>query len=104
MNDCLFFGYNDEPILLKNEPDKITKPIQFKFENEKENENEKQIKQISSGYFSTIFLFENGKAIEYLNENDPKQNPEKIQIEENIQKVTVDGYNVAILTSEGNIE
>ncbi|KAJ5075751.1 claret isoform a [Anaeramoeba ignava] len=98
MNDCLFFGYNDEPKLLKNKPDKITKPIQFKFE----NENEKKIKQISSSHYSTIFLFENGKAIEYLNKNDSKQNPEKIQIE-NIQKVTVDGYNEAILTIEGNV-
>ncbi|KAJ5072905.1 btk-binding protein-related [Anaeramoeba ignava] len=92
MNDCLFFGLNQNPILFKNKPEEITKPIQFKFENENENENEneKQIKQISSSDFSTIFLFENGKAIEYLNENDSKQKPEKIQIEENIQKVTVD--------------
>ncbi|KAJ5073855.1 claret isoform a [Anaeramoeba ignava] len=100
MNDCIFFGRNEAPILLKNEPDKITKPIQFKFENE--NENEKQIKQIATGFFSTIFLFENGKAIEYLNENDPNQNPHKIQIE-NIQKVTVGANNEAILTIEGNV-
>ncbi|KAJ5067812.1 claret isoform a [Anaeramoeba ignava] len=93
MNDCLFFGLNRNPILIKNEPDKITKPIQFKFE----NENEKQIKQISSS-FSTIFLFKNGKAIEYSN-----QNPSKIQIEENIQKVTVGYENEAILTIEGNV-
>ncbi|KAJ5079155.1 btk-binding protein-related [Anaeramoeba ignava] len=94
MNEILFFGSNQEPILFKNESNTITKPIQFKFENqnenENENENEKQIKQISSSLFSTIFLFKNGKAIEYLNENDSNQNPEKIQIEENIQKVTVD--------------
>ncbi|KAJ5071201.1 claret isoform a [Anaeramoeba ignava] len=88
MNEILFFGSNQLRKLIKNEPDKITKPIQFKFENENENENEKQIKQISSGYFGTIFLFKNGKAIEYLKEND--SNPEEIQIEENIQKVTVD--------------
>ncbi|KAJ5070200.1 btk-binding protein-related [Anaeramoeba ignava] len=99
MNDCLFFGSNLNPILIKNEPDKITKPIQFKFENE--NENEKQIKQISSRAFSTIFLFKNGKAIEYSNEKDSKQNPYKIQIE-NIQKVTVSSQNVAILTIERN--
>ncbi|KAJ5078299.1 claret isoform a [Anaeramoeba ignava] len=115
MNDCLFFGRNQFPKLIKNEPDKITKPIQFKFENEneneKENENEnenenqiKQIKQISSGNFSTIFLFKNGKAIEYLNENYSNQNPEKIQIKiENIQKVTVGYQNEAILTKEGNV-
>ncbi|KAJ5075216.1 claret isoform a [Anaeramoeba ignava] len=92
MNEILFFGLNQYPKLFKNKPNKIKKPIQFKFENENENENEnkKQIKQISTGYFSTIFLFKNGKAIEYLNENDSNQNPEKIQIEENIQKVTVD--------------
>ncbi|KAJ5066260.1 hypothetical protein M0811_03593 [Anaeramoeba ignava] len=101
MNEIIFFGSNEYPILLKNEPDTITKPIQFKFENE--NENKKQIKQNSSGYFSTIFLFENGKAIEYLFQNDPNQNPEKIQIEENIQKVTVGHRNEAILTKEGNV-
>ncbi|KAJ5067355.1 hypothetical protein M0811_13025 [Anaeramoeba ignava] len=101
MNDCLFFGQNEYPKLIKNEEEIITKPIQFKFENE--NENEKQIKQISSGYCSTIFLFENGKAIEYLNEKNPNQNPQKIQIEENIQKVTVGGGNEAILTKEGNV-
>ncbi|KAJ5067178.1 hypothetical protein M0811_13228 [Anaeramoeba ignava] len=103
MNDCLFFGENEKPKLIKNKSYLIKKPIQFKFENENENENEKQIKQISSGRYSTIFLFENGKAIEYLNENDSKQNPEKIQIDENIQKVTVGYDNEAILTKEGNV-
>ncbi|KAJ5068060.1 claret isoform a [Anaeramoeba ignava] len=103
MNEILFFGLNKNPILIKNEPNKIIKPIQFKFENENENENEKQIKQISSGDFSTIFLFKNGKAIEYLDENDSNQNPEKIQIKENIQKVNVDDQNEAILTKEGNV-
>ncbi|KAJ5071709.1 claret isoform a [Anaeramoeba ignava] len=102
MNDCLFFGENENQKLIKNEPVEIKKPIQFKFENENENENEKQIKQISSGRYSTIFLFENGKAIEYLNENDSNQNPSKIQIE-NIQKVTVGFGNEAILTKEGNV-
>ncbi|KAJ5077519.1 btk-binding protein-related [Anaeramoeba ignava] len=101
MNDCLFFGWNKLPKLIKNEPEKITKPIQFKFENE--NENEKQIKQISTGELSTIFLFKNGKAIEYLSKNDSKQNPSKIQIEENIQKVSVGSRNEAILTIEGNV-
>ncbi|KAJ5078067.1 claret isoform a [Anaeramoeba ignava] len=102
MNDCLFFGWNHFPKLIKNEPNLITKPIQFKFENknENENENEKQIKQISSSYFATIFLFENGKAIEYLKNSNP--NPSKIQIE-NIQKVTVGSQNEAILTIEGNV-
>ncbi|KAJ5073301.1 hypothetical protein M0811_08709 [Anaeramoeba ignava] len=100
MNDCLFFGDNQYPKLIKNKPDKIKKPIQFKFENENENENEKQIKQISSGPFATIFLFKNGKAIEYL--RDSNQNPKKIQIE-NIQKVTAGHENEAILTIEGNV-
>ncbi|KAJ5069009.1 claret isoform a [Anaeramoeba ignava] len=100
MNDCLFFGSNNHPKLLKNELNAITKPIQFKFENENENEN--QIKQISTGYFATIFLFKNGKAIEYLNERNSKRNPQKIQIE-NIQKVTVGFQNEAILTIEGNV-
>ncbi|KAJ5078368.1 hypothetical protein M0811_05156 [Anaeramoeba ignava] len=108
MNEIIFFGNNQEQKLFKNESKKITKPIQFKFENENENENEKQIKQISSGEFSTIFLFENGKAIEYLNEEylkekDSNQNPSEIQIEENIQKVTVGFQNEAILTKEGNV-
>ncbi|KAJ5078205.1 regulator of chromosome condensation [Anaeramoeba ignava] len=100
MNDCLFFGSNQNPILIKNKPNKITKPIQFKFKNE--NENEKQIKQISTGGFSTIFLFKNGKAIEYLKENYSNQKPEKIQIK-NIQKVTVGFDNETILTIEGNV-
>ncbi|KAJ5077694.1 hypothetical protein M0811_05793 [Anaeramoeba ignava] len=98
MNDCLFFGWNQFPTLFENESFLITKPIQFKFENE--NENEKQIKQISLGILSIIFLFKNGKAIEYL--KDSKQNPSKIQIE-NIQKVTAGGGNEAILTKEGNV-
>ncbi|KAJ5067320.1 claret isoform a [Anaeramoeba ignava] len=101
MNEIIFFGYNHYPKLIKNELNSIKKPIQFKFENE--NENEKQIKQISSSNFSTIFLFKNGKAIEYLKQNDPNQNPQKIQIEENIQKVTVGFQNEAILTKEGNV-
>ncbi|KAJ5076916.1 hypothetical protein M0811_00236 [Anaeramoeba ignava] len=97
MNEILFFGLNTSPKLFKNKPYKIKKPIQFKFENENENENEKQIKQILSGNNSIIFLFENGKAIEYLSEKE-----EKIQIE-NIQKVTVGYRNEAILTIEGNV-
>ncbi|KAJ5073873.1 regulator of chromosome condensation [Anaeramoeba ignava] len=103
MNEIIFFGRNEEPKLFKNEPEKIKKPIQFKFENENENENEngKQIKQIASGFYGTIFLFKNGKAIEYL--KDSKQNPKKIQIEENIQKVTIGAQNEAILTLEGNV-
>ncbi|KAJ5069292.1 hypothetical protein M0811_11777 [Anaeramoeba ignava] len=100
MNEIIFFGRNQYPKLIKNEPNAITKPIQFENENENENENEKQIKQISSSYFSTIFLFKNGKATEYL--QDSNQNPEKIQIE-NIQKVTVGDRNEAILTIEGNV-
>ncbi|KAJ5080140.1 hypothetical protein M0811_14157 [Anaeramoeba ignava] len=105
MNEIIFFGRNkpklfkNKPNLFKNKPKKNKKkPIQFKFENE--NENEKQIKQISTGDFSTIFLFENGKAIEYLRYSN--QNPEKIQIK-NIQKVTVGFHNEAILTIEGNV-
>ncbi|KAJ5066795.1 rcc1 and btb domain-containing protein [Anaeramoeba ignava] len=104
MNEILFFGDNQDPQFFPNKPDSIKKPIQFKFENE--NENEKQIKQISSGLFATIFLFKNGKAIEYLNDpysRDINPDPEKIQIEENIQKVTVSFRNEAILTIEGNV-
>ncbi|KAJ5076304.1 regulator of chromosome condensation [Anaeramoeba ignava] len=102
MNDVWIFGFNN---LLSFTEYKFSfhnpTPIQFKFENENENENEKQIKQISSGNYSTIFLFKNGKAIEYLRYSN--QNPQKIQIEENIQKVTVGSWNEAILTIEGNV-
>ncbi|KAJ5076763.1 btk-binding protein-related [Anaeramoeba ignava] len=101
MNDCLFFGQNKNPKLIKNEPNEITKPIQFKFEFENENENEKQIKHISSSDFRTIFLFKNGKAIEYLKNSN--QNPKKIQFE-NIQKVSLTGLFIeVILTIEGNV-
>ncbi|KAJ5073883.1 regulator of chromosome condensation [Anaeramoeba ignava] len=100
MNEIIFFGQNQKPIIIKNKPYKITKPMKIKFKFENENENE--IKQISSGNFSTIFLFKNGKAIEYLREKDSNQNSEKIQIE-NIQKVTVGSGNEAILTIEGNV-
>ncbi|KAJ5072844.1 hypothetical protein M0811_09290 [Anaeramoeba ignava] len=96
MNEILFWGSNENPIFVKNEIEIITKPTQFKFE--KENEN--GIKQISSGYSGTIFLFENGKAIEYL--KNSSKNPEKIQIE-NIQKVAIGFENEAILTKEGNV-
>ncbi|KAJ5077158.1 hypothetical protein M0811_00478 [Anaeramoeba ignava] len=95
MNEILFFGENKDTKLFKNEPEEITKPIQFKFE----NENEKQIKQISTAGYSIIFLFKNGKAIEYLNENDSNQ---KIQIE-NIQKVAAGYLNIVVLTKEGNV-
>ncbi|KAJ5079718.1 hypothetical protein M0811_04028 [Anaeramoeba ignava] len=98
MNEIIFFGQNDYPKLIKNKPNKIKKLMQFHLQ----NENEKQIKQISSGNSSTIFLFENGKGIEYLNEDDSKQNPHEIQIE-NIQKVSVGHRNEAILTIEGNV-
>ncbi|KAJ5075080.1 hypothetical protein M0811_07785 [Anaeramoeba ignava] len=54
----------------------------------------------SSSSFSIIFLFENGKAIEYSNKNDSNQNPSKIKLKKNIQKVTV-GSQTAILTKEG---
>ncbi|KAJ5070268.1 claret isoform a [Anaeramoeba ignava] len=112
MNEILFFGQNQKPKLIKNKSFMITKPIQFKFENQNqnqnqnENENENEIKQISSGILSTIFLFKNGKAIEYLSLEyftDSNQNPSKIQIEENIQKVTIGVQNEAILTKEGNV-
>ncbi|KAJ5067757.1 regulator of chromosome condensation [Anaeramoeba ignava] len=102
MNEILFFGLNEAPKLFENEPDSITKPIQFKFENENENENENQIKQISTTKLSLMILFKNGKAIEYSNGKDSKQNPSKIQIE-NIQKIST-GKNVeVILTIEGNV-
>ncbi|KAJ5079048.1 regulator of chromosome condensation [Anaeramoeba ignava] len=101
MNEIIFFGENNLGLDFQNKQKKIKKPIQFKFENENENENEKQIKQIESSFYSTIFLFKNGKAIEYS--KDSKQNPSEIQIEENIQKVTVGYSNKAILTIEGNV-
>ncbi|KAJ5073111.1 hypothetical protein M0811_09066 [Anaeramoeba ignava] len=96
MNKILFFGQNYNPNLFKNEPNKITKPIQFKFKNENEKFNEKKIKQISTGKIATIFLFENGKALECVDDLH-----KKIQIE-NIQKVTVGEKVEAILTLKGN--
>ncbi|KAJ5075836.1 claret isoform a [Anaeramoeba ignava] len=95
MNEIIFFGRNEKRKLIKNEPEEIIKPIQFKFENENENENENQIKQISSSYYSirtfvTIFLFVNGKAIEYLQENDSNQNPEKSKLKKIFKKVIKD--------------
>ncbi|KAJ5066060.1 hypothetical protein M0811_03393 [Anaeramoeba ignava] len=80
MNDCLFFGYNENPKLFKNEPDEITKPIQFKFENENENENEKQIKQISTGVSvgsgNEAILTKEGNVFargENINSENPKE-------------------------------
>ncbi|KAJ5072907.1 claret isoform a [Anaeramoeba ignava] len=73
-----------------------------KFNNQNHN-NKEEKKEKKEKYFSTIFLFKNGKAIEYLSENDSYQKPEKIQIEENIQKVSVGKQNEAILTIEGNV-
>ncbi|KAJ5080427.1 btk-binding protein-related [Anaeramoeba ignava] len=98
MNEVFFFGRNEVP-KFKNIPIMNLKPTEIDFENEIEN----NIKQISLSHFSTIFLFKNGKAIEYLNEKDSKQNPQEIQIEENIQKVLVSIQNEAILTIEGNV-
>ncbi|KAJ5080417.1 hypothetical protein M0811_03902 [Anaeramoeba ignava] len=63
MNEIIFFGANQFPILIKNEPNKITKPIQFKFENENENENEKQIKQISSKNIQKVTVGDQNEAI-----------------------------------------
>ncbi|KAJ5067774.1 claret isoform a [Anaeramoeba ignava] len=104
MNEILFFGKNSVPNFVENEPDKITKPTQFKFDSrfKFENENEKQIKQISQITFSTIFLFENGKAIKFLGDffrPEYSNKTEKIQIED-IQKVNLGADNEAILTSE----
>ncbi|KAJ5077350.1 secretion-regulating guanine nucleotide exchange factor [Anaeramoeba ignava] len=96
MNEILFCGSNQYPRLIKNKPDKLSKRTHFKFENQ--NQNRSQIKQISSNFFSTIFLFENGKAIEHL--QNTHQNPHKIPIE-NIQKVSVGFRNKAILTADG---
>ncbi|KAJ5067447.1 hypothetical protein M0811_12897 [Anaeramoeba ignava] len=106
MDEILYFGKNEFPKLFVNEPYQITRPIKFNFPNlnliENENENEiKRIKQISANQTTTIFLFQNGKAIKYT-ENDSNQNPEKIQIE-NIEKVTLGSDNEAVLTSKGKV-
>ncbi|KAJ5073032.1 claret isoform a [Anaeramoeba ignava] len=95
MNDCLFFGSNHQLKFFRTQPQKITKPIQFKFPY---SLNEKQIKQVQSSYL-TIFLFENGEAFEY---GIYANYPEEIQIE-NIQKVIVGAQNAGILTKEGNL-
>ncbi|KAJ5076319.1 claret isoform a [Anaeramoeba ignava] len=95
----LFFGLNIKFHFL-SKSNKITKPIQFKFENE--NENEKQIKQISTSESSTIFLFENGKAIEYLEEDELDKNPYQIQ-NKNIKKISIGFQNKIMLTFKGNV-
>ncbi|KAJ5074893.1 regulator of chromosome condensation [Anaeramoeba ignava] len=111
-NEIIFFGRNEYPTFYKNKSNEIKNPIQFKFENENENENEnekeneneneKQIKQILSGKLSIVFLFKNGKAIEYLRNSNSNQKPQKIEMKK-IQKVSVGWQNEAILTSEGNV-
>ncbi|KAJ5076741.1 hypothetical protein M0811_00058 [Anaeramoeba ignava] len=93
MNEIIFFGWNQYSYLLQNKNSIIIKPIPFKFENEI-----RQIKQISTSNFSIIFLFENGKAIEYFSSSIIKR---KIKIK-NIQKIFSSELNDSILTLEGN--
>ncbi|KAJ5076011.1 hypothetical protein M0811_06873 [Anaeramoeba ignava] len=105
MNEILFFGSNKEPIFLENKSDKILKPIQFKFENQNgnENENEKQIKQISSSNDSTIFLFKNGKAIEYSRYSNQNPQKSKLKIFKNINpKNTKEFINISSLIEDKN--
>ncbi|KAJ5068526.1 hypothetical protein M0811_02459 [Anaeramoeba ignava] len=97
-NQVFFFGSNVFFSFFKNKPTKITQLNEFQLKNQKN-----QIKKIYPSQ-PLIFLFENGKAIEYLTEeNDLNQNIEKIQIEENIQKVAFGYRKQAILTIEGNV-
>ncbi|KAJ5080432.1 guanidine nucleotide exchange factor [Anaeramoeba ignava] len=78
-NQIIFFGENEKPKLIKNEPNEIINPIQFEFENENENENEKQIKQISTvsvGYYNEAILTIEGNVFakgDEINPNNPKE-------------------------------
>ncbi|KAJ5072862.1 hypothetical protein M0811_09308 [Anaeramoeba ignava] len=95
-NDVWFFGLDKKYELFSYTID-IPEPIHVKIG------NQFQIKQISTGYFSTIFLFEDGRAIEYMNKkagNDVKSESEKLKIE-NLKKVTSSYEIEAILTYEG---
>ncbi|KAJ5073075.1 hypothetical protein M0811_09030 [Anaeramoeba ignava] len=62
-------------------------------------EEESQVKQIASGEFSTIFLLENGKVIEYYKKANIS---EKLSIE-NIRKVSAGFKMIAFLTTEREV-
>ncbi|KAJ5069423.1 hypothetical protein M0811_11595 [Anaeramoeba ignava] len=92
--DIWFCGQNTIANLLLNQQERITRTIQINLP-----ENESTLKQISSGYLSTIFLFENGKAIEYTQKSrKPQQIPNS-----NISKVLVGYWNISFLTSNGEV-
>ncbi|KAJ5078369.1 hypothetical protein M0811_05157 [Anaeramoeba ignava] len=95
MNDCLFFGQNRNFFL--NNLKKINQPTQL----DNSEINEKQIQTIAESDLTTTFLFENGKAIQYLHHTQKKQS-QKIPIK-NIQKITSGSQVEAILTIEGNV-
>ncbi|KAJ5072948.1 hypothetical protein M0811_09162 [Anaeramoeba ignava] len=95
LNDILSCGKN-----VLQHPN--SRDFQLKLTRLKIIEKKSQIQKIQTNNFSTIFLFQNHKAIEYSKQNLEKIQIEKIQIE-NIQKVTVGFENVAILTKEGNV-
>ncbi|KAJ5076592.1 hypothetical protein M0811_06172 [Anaeramoeba ignava] len=117
MNDCLFFGSNQNPKLLKNKPNEITKPIQFKFENE--NENEKQIKKISIENIQKVTVGNSNEAILTIEGNvfakgrdiNSKNPNEFINISSLIEDKNdriiediVSGYNsIYLLTSNQNV-
>ncbi|KAJ5077614.1 btk-binding protein-related [Anaeramoeba ignava] len=116
MNDCLFFGQNEYPILIKNEPDKITKPIQFKFENKNENENEKekQIKQISSvtaSNWNEAILTIEGNVFAKGKEINQENTKEFINIssliedtnDRTIQDIVSGSFSIYLLTSNQNV-
>ncbi|KAJ5067793.1 regulator of chromosome condensation [Anaeramoeba ignava] len=105
INKVFFFGFNNLPSFVCATADKIIKPIEINFENEskkekeKEKEKENQIKQISSRGFTTIILFENGKAKKYTNNSNLT---DSLEIK-NIQKISNGEGIGASLTFEGNV-
>ncbi|KAJ5080314.1 regulator of chromosome condensation [Anaeramoeba ignava] len=119
MNEILFFGENEKPKLIKNEPDIITKSIQFQFENENENENEKQIKQISSeniqkvvaGAWNEAILTSKGNVFakgENINSKNPKEfiNISSLIEDPNdriIEDIVSGAYSIYLLTSNQNV-
>ncbi|KAJ5077406.1 hypothetical protein M0811_05929 [Anaeramoeba ignava] len=94
INEVFYFGANSSPKIIKNKSGSVRRPTQSKYG----NVFEKQIKEIISENTFIIFVFKDGKVVEYLHTNKHK----KIQIK-NIQKVSVGVRNEAILTIEGNV-
>ncbi|KAJ5068999.1 protein aardvark [Anaeramoeba ignava] len=93
-NEVWFFNFEQFDIFNQNSNKQIKmNPIKIPIP-----ENYELVQQISTGNYSTIFLFENGDAIEHL--GDLNQDPQPIPIFD-IRKVSVGEQNEAVLTPDG---